>query len=144
MRIGFHAAAAAVLAASLLSGCSAGAGPGAVPQAPAQTAFGAGPNACGWKIDISPNPGFKNRLNGVSASSASDVWAVGKYSTSSQGPLTLAAHFNGTAWTQVTTPNPGPGGNSLVAVASVSAKNAWAVGWQLSNASQTSALILHY
>jgi hypothetical protein len=65
-------------------------------------------------------------FNGVAGTGADDVWAVGGNGWS--GPaVTLAEHWNGTAWTQVATPNP-PGGGHLIAVAATSPSNAWAVG----------------
>jgi hypothetical protein len=39
-------------------------------------------------------------LNGVSADSASDVWAVGYHQTAVGNRFTLILHWDGTAWTQ--------------------------------------------
>lgn len=80
----------------------------------------------GWTVVPAPNPangGFLD-LTGVSAASASDIWAVGTYGNQK----TLALHWNGTAWTQAATPSPGYTGNALSAVAAVSSALAWAVG----------------
>ena len=65
-------------------------------------------------------------LLGVSATSASNAWAVGFIGGSPQ--QTLIQHWNGTAWKQVATPDPGPVGNILDGVSAVSASDAWAVG----------------
>jgi hypothetical protein len=70
-------------------------------------------------------------LNGVSARSNDDVWAVGSY-TPVQGQPTraLILHWNGQQWTQV--PNPAPGGkngSALMSVYALTSNNAWAVGY---------------
>src|SRR5262252_9211354 len=67
-------------------------------------------------------------LFGVAATSAKDAWAVGQYQSASGLLRTLIMHWNGTAWTRVSSPNPVPGGDTLNAVAAVSASDAWAVG----------------
>lgn len=69
-----------------------------------------------WSIVSSPNPGvYGNGLSGVSAASASDVWAVGN---------STILHWNGTIWSIVQAHVPG----SLVGVSVVSANDIWAVG----------------
>ena len=55
-------------------------------------------NGTAWAITPSPAAGT---LTGITAHSASDVWAVG-YTT---GPKTLTLHWNGTTWTTVSSPN---------------------------------------
>jgi hypothetical protein len=64
-------------------------------------------------------------LNAVSASSASDAWAVGR-STQSLVTSSLAAHWNGTAWTVVATPH--VPGSVLTSVADISPTDAYAIG----------------
>ena len=66
-----------------------------------------------WKVMKSPNVGPKsiyesNRLYGVTAVSATDVWAFGSYSLAdgSGQQHTLLEHWDGTKWTRVTSPNP--------------------------------------
>jgi hypothetical protein len=83
-------------------------------------------NGTRWTLVTAPNPangGFLS-LNGISAASASDIWAVGTYGNQK----TLALHWNGVRWTQVATPSPGYTGNALYAVAAVSPSAAWAAG----------------
>jgi hypothetical protein len=97
----------------------------------------ADPGSVDWVISQSPNPGYYgNILHGLSARTASDVWAVGVQATQSSND-TLAMHWNGTSWTVVPTPNPWPecqdgdilwSGNSLSAVSAISANDVWAVG----------------
>jgi hypothetical protein len=83
-------------------------------------------NGTRWTLMTAPNlanGGFLS-LDGISAASASDIWAVGTYGNE----RTLALHWNGVRWTQVATPSPGYSGNALYAVAAVSPSAAWAVG----------------
>jgi hypothetical protein len=68
-------------------------------------------------------------FNGVTATSASDAWAVGGNNGS-----TLIAHWNGTAWKQVPSPNR-PAPDVLFGVAATSPSNAWAAGLYTTNAS---------
>jgi hypothetical protein len=85
----------------------------------------------------SPNVGTSaNQLNGTAAGAANDVWAVGSSTTPSGVFQTLVEHWNGTSWSVVPSPNVGTLGNSLNAVAAVSATDIWAVG-STSGAGQT-------
>jgi hypothetical protein len=89
-------------------------------------------------------------LNGVDTRSANSAWAVGSYDVASPPPATipLILRWNGTAWTQATTPTlkPTDYNNDLRAVTSVSAKNAWAVGGSSPNGSAQvpATIILHW
>lgn len=53
-----------------------------------------------------PDPGSGSQLRAVTCTSASNCWAVGDYGN---GPLDAseALHWDGTAWTLVSTPQPG-------------------------------------
>ncbi len=88
-------------------------------------------NGTAWSKAASPNPGAEGRsLSGVSADSPTDAWAAGSYCTTSSclaGHDTLLLHWNGTAWSKVPSPNPGPS-SFLVAVNAVSPSDAWATG----------------
>jgi hypothetical protein len=81
-----------------------------------------------WKkvptADVGPGGGV---LEAVSASSGSDVWAVG-YDYDDQGnAVALVEHFDGTGWSVV--PAPTPQDNSLLwDVVALSVTKAWAVG----------------
>jgi hypothetical protein len=71
-----------------------------------------------------------NELYAIDAASANDIWAVGAYQSSSgyYGEA-LTEHWNGTAWTVVSTPNvPGSFQDALFGVVAVAANDAWAVG----------------
>jgi hypothetical protein len=87
-------------------------------------------NGTSWTRIPSPNPSSGgDLLFSVSATSATDAWAVGWYYTE-PGALasTLVLHWNGTSWTQVASPNPTPGASELKSVSASSASDAWAAG----------------
>ena len=59
-------------------------------------------NGTKWSQVKTPNPGDAgNSLAGVNATSSTDVWAVGQYSTGTGTPTeTLILHWNGHTWVQ--------------------------------------------
>lgn len=69
-------------------------------------------------------------LNGITALSASDLWAVGSVDYGSSSPIsTLVEHWNGKKWKLDTAPSPGPTQNVLNSVTRIPNTNAlWAVG----------------
>jgi hypothetical protein len=84
-----------------------------------------------WPVVPSPNIGSgDNTLEGVTALSPTDAWAVGRFfDTASSQTKTLTQHWDGAAWTIVPSPNVGSGGISVLeAVDATSATDAWAVG----------------
>lgn len=86
-------------------------------------------NGSQWTGVNTPNSGAgDNRLAGVAALSLTDAWAVGYYLDGSATNQTLALHWNGSVWTQVSTPINGQGG-ALNAVHAISANDIWAVGY---------------
>jgi hypothetical protein len=80
----------------------------------------------------------------VGATSASNAWAVGEV-TAGTSEQTLVLHWNGAAWKQVASPDPGGPANDNVldGVAATSTNNAWAVG-TYENGTRQSAIILHW
>ena len=81
-------------------------------------------NGSTWSLTPTPSLGVNGGLNAVSASGASDAWAVGfTIPAGYRVRQPLYEHWNGTAWSVV----PGPG-LGLNGVAALSASNAWAVG----------------
>jgi hypothetical protein len=101
---------------------------------------------CGtaWRIVPSPNQGSgNNELYGLGVVSASDMWAVGRFSDAA-GYKTLAMHWDGSAWNIVTTPNVGSNFNQLYSVAAVSSNNVWAVGASSDNNLLFQPLIEHW
>jgi hypothetical protein len=87
-----------------------------------------------WSVVTSSNPGsIYNHLNGVTAVSATDVWAVGYYVNTTGVTQTLIEHWNGTSWSAVKSPSPAPVNNELFSVAAVSANDIWTVGFTSTN-----------
>ena len=102
-------------------------------------------NGSSWSQVSSPSPGTNsNSLNGVTAVSASDVWAVGNSQSGSAAFQTLIEHWNGSSWSQVSSPSPGTGLNSLIGVTAVSASDVWAVGISQSGSAADQTLIEHW
>lgn len=104
-------------------------------------------NGKSWKTVRSPDPGGPTRasmLFGVTATSASNAWAVGTYSDGT-GMLTLIEHWNGRTWKRVKSPSPaGDFGNALNAVSAVSVTNAWAVGYGVNSFSRGDATLIEH
>ena len=95
-----------------------------------------------WTVVPSPNPvGGRSFLTGIRAISPSDIWAVGS-TLNSANERTMILHWNGVAWLQVPSPNPGTF-NELSGVRAVSANDVWAVG-HYSGDSGNQSLILHW
>jgi hypothetical protein len=70
-----------------------------------------------WTVVPSPNVGpnsenQSNRLLGLTANSANDIWAFGSYfpADGSAHQMTLLLHWDGTSWTIASSPNPAKGG----------------------------------
>jgi hypothetical protein len=124
--------AAPVATAVLIAGTIAGAVGGTGRAADAVAVQAAAAPACpGWTVARPPDPGAQdNLLQSVAVLSASNVWAVGNYTNSiTDAPFrTLIEHWNGKAWQQVPSPNPGSSADFLTGIAAVSATNIWAVG----------------
>jgi len=81
-----------------------------------------------WSVVSSPTTSGYS-LTGITAVSATDIWAVG--ATDSIVPLTLTMHYDGTSWSVVSSPNVCTSNvcvNSLLGVSAVSSNDVWAVG----------------
>ncbi len=102
-------------------------------------------NGSSWTVVSSPGVGAnENYLYGVTAISSSDAWAVGDYNDSAGGvEQTLTLHWNGSAWSVVTSPNVGREDNYLYGATAVSGSDMWAVGYY-ENVGVPQALILHW
>jgi hypothetical protein len=75
----------------------------------------------------------------VSASSATDAWAVGHLGDSLA--RTLVERWNGSVWRRVASPNPGRVTNNLSAVVAIAPDDVWAVGVF---GTRRTALVLHW
>jgi hypothetical protein len=99
----------------------------------------------GWELIAGPTA-TGSVFNGVAALGASDVWAVGS-TGGIGGQTTLAAHYDGTSWSTVATPNANTI-NKLNAVSAAGASDVWAVGSAIKSTtdgvSQYRTLIEHF
>lgn len=84
-------------------------------------------------------------LRAVSALSANDVWAVGRYCTDECGrdDHTLIVHWDGSSWSEIESPSPGRS-DALYGVAALSANDVWAVGQDTPASGASRTLILHW
>ena len=91
----------------------------------------------GWVVFDSPNSGTTNLLTSAASISRSDAWAVGYAYEQDSEQITITQHWDGAAWTTVTSPNPGTAeecgdasyaGSTLASVSAISSGNVWAVG----------------
>jgi hypothetical protein len=99
-----------------------------------------------WAKVPSPDPGTTgDELTAVSADSASDAWAVGTILASGGVTDSLILHWNGTSWSQVSSPTPPNSYLNLAGVTAISASDAWAVGTYYNNTTNTyDTLILRW
>jgi hypothetical protein len=111
-------------------------------------------NGTTWTKEKSPPPrGAQNSyLYGVSADSATDIWAAG-YTNSGAGSTvpnkTWLPHWNGTTWTKVKSPSPTKPTLmsfwlTLRAVSAVSKTDAWAAGAYENSSGVIVPLMLHW
>ncbi|HUS14661.1 MAG TPA: S-layer homology domain-containing protein [Chloroflexia bacterium] len=98
-------------------------------------------NGSGWSQVASPSPGvqYVDTLTGVTALATNNAWAVG-YNSFNGVLRNLTLHWDGTAWSVVSSPNVGAGANMLNAVAASSGSEVWAVGAFTATVTQTLAL----
>ncbi len=93
------------------------------------------------QIIPSANTGDESVLMDLDVVAVNDVWAVG-YFIQGETHRTHIQHWDGNAWSVVSSPNVGSGGNSLAAIDSLSASSIWAVGSYADGGSRT--LILRW
>jgi hypothetical protein len=92
-------------------------------------------NGSSWSVVAVPTPAgaASSQLSGISALSPSDIWAVGSVTTvvgTTVQTRTLVEHWNGTAWSIITSRN-ATTSNLLTGVAAISGTNVWAVGYTI-------------
>jgi hypothetical protein len=103
--------------------------------------------ASGWTVVTVPQTANNTILNGASAHTASDVWAVGQQfvgAGQAQAPP-VSYHWNGTGWSLIGTPSLGastPG--VLLGVSSASPSDAWAVGFSIPGREDERTLLEHW
>jgi hypothetical protein len=96
----------------------------------------------GFGLMANPALGGSYGILGASAPlSSTDVWTVGQFGPTSGPGQTLAEHWNGSAWSVATTPNPGAGDDEFAAVAAVGTNDVWATGYTKTDGSTWRTLI---
>lgn len=79
-----------------------------------------------WTQQVSPDPNGTGHFSAITATSATDAWEVGAYSTGDVASA-LAAHWDGSSWQQVAMPTPADK-FAFSDIAASSATDVWAVG----------------
>lgn len=99
-----------------------------------------------WTIVPSPNPrSLAAYVSALAAMAPDDVWAAGYYLSNTGVYRTLLEHWDGSAWSVVTSPNTGAGDNALNGIATSGGNNVWAVGYAApSVGASVATLVLHY
>jgi alpha-tubulin suppressor-like RCC1 family protein len=92
-------------------------------------------NGTAWSLTKVPNPGTEGSLlNGITALSATDIWASGQTGEDDGSLLSLTEHFNGTSWSAVPSLDPGwlppEIDNTFDAIAGLAPHTLFAVGTQ--------------
>jgi len=96
-----------------------------------------------WDVLPTPDPGSaRNHLYAVDVVGPDDAWAVGRWRNVGETSRTFAIHWDGSAWTQVPTPNPGLDA-SLEDVEGAAADDVWALG-EFHNGTGYEPLTLHW
>ncbi len=102
---------------------------------------------CGlaWRVVNSPNPSsYSNRLPGLAALSASDVWSVGYIVNPGEiNARVLTIHWDGAQWNPVPAPNP-DADNLLHGAAALSPNDVWAVGYRDNSITPEQTLTEHW
>ncbi len=101
-------------------------------------------NGTTWSIVPSPNPvaGINDLLD-VVWRAPNDIWAVGYTGAENNTSQTLVEHWDGTAWSVMSSPSPGAHSNSFHSVTVSDLHDVWAVGTSSEDiVNQT--LVAHY
>lgn len=98
-----------------------------------------------WSVVPSPNVGTKfNQLGALAAVSPGDIWAVGSWSNDNLVNQTLIQHWDGTAWSVVTSPVAAGTSAFLYGAAALSANDVWAVGYTNIGVTAQLTLVEHW
>lgn len=85
-------------------------------------------NGTAWTQVPAPHPGAFDYIRGLAVRSADDAWFTGEWDSTTPGgnytPHPFIGHWNGTAWTQVSS----PAGQTVYGVAADTASDGWVVG----------------
>jgi hypothetical protein len=100
-----------------------------------------------WVITPTADPSPASQLLAVGARTGTDAWTVGTFlgPNDDDGGVMLTEHWNGTAWSQVPTPNVVRFDERLLAVSPAAANDVWAVGLtKRTGFAHTDPLAAHY
>jgi hypothetical protein len=100
-----------------------------------------------WSVVPTPFPaGATNGgIDSITTTSATNVWMLGGYVSSSGSSFMTALHWNGSTWTVMSLPNVSTYVNYLRSIVALSAHDVWAVGDEIDNYnSLPHALIEHW
>src|SRR5438093_7115284 len=86
-----------------------------------------------WRVVADQERSWNSFIGGIGGISPTDMWAVGNFqsptpSSFGSGDINMAEHWDGTAWSVVDTPNPGPDANDLSDLTAIATNDVWAVG----------------
>jgi hypothetical protein len=104
-----------------------------------------------WVRTPTPNPldtdsDDVNQLDGVTALSPNDAWAVGTVGNEDTGVpyWSFILHWNGSKWHRVASPSPDPRGDPLSAVLARGTNDVWAAGYGIETGIKTHAVVEHW
>ena len=83
-----------------------------------------------WSVAEVPQGGEDSTLYAIDGTSASDIWAVGKYTDTDSTLKGLAEHWDGSTWTVVPMDDVSPFLNIMYSVEAIAPDDVWAVGYQ--------------
>jgi hypothetical protein len=103
-------------------------------------------NGSSWSVVPTPklNTNDNAAFNAVVALSTKDVYAVGYKPASNGAVLTLIEHWDGAAWSVVSSPNANSTGNVLTSITANSPTDIWVVGDQVAPGIEARTLALHF
>lgn len=102
-------------------------------------------NGSQWSLATLPSLPSGALLEGVTAISANDVWAVGNSITPGTNfPEPLFAHWDGQKWSFMSGPGVGVYGGALTAISATGSDNIWAVGAKTQTSKAVPPLVEHW
>lgn len=99
-----------------------------------------------WSAQPFAVPTDGGQFTAVAATSADDAWAVGYTGATSEGTgqTTMIEHWDGSGWTQVSSPDPAGSASILSGVTAIRPDDAWAVGHTLTSSGVDQSLTMHW
>jgi hypothetical protein len=100
----------------------------------------------GWQtftLPVTGAAGFSTTFRTITAASASSAWIAITAGNGRGQNRPFMLHWDGSAWSQVPTPNPGDN-SQLNSVAARDASDAWAVGTYLTSGLELHSFVLHW